>query len=363
MSSLHVVIAPDSFKGSIAARPAAEAIAAGWAAARPGDRITLIPLADGGEGTADVIASAVPGSVWHEVPGVRGPDSRPVDARWLRLPDGTAVVDLATASGLPLMGSPGPLGAHTFGLGQVISAALGTGCRALVIGLGGSASTDGGTGLLAALGARFLDAEGRDLPLGGEALADLARIDLTGLRPAPAGGVTCLTDVRSPLCGPAGAAALFGPQKGAGPDEIAALDHALAVLAAHLGGDPQQPGTGAAGGTGYGLSAGWGARLEPGARAVAALAGLPAALAEADLVITGEGCFDATSLAGKVAGTVLGLAAETRTRAAIVAGVLGAEPPCPAVALAHLAGSASAAMNDPARWLSAAGEHLARATT
>lgn len=352
---MHVVIAPDSFKGTATAAEAARALADGWYAARPGDEVTVIPLADGGEGTAEVIAAAVPGSVWHPVRGVRGPDDRPADARWLELPDGTAVVDLATAAGLPMMARLDPLGAHTYGLGQVIADALDHGANQLVIGLGGSASTDGGTGLLAALGAVFLDADGRELPPGGAALNRLAVIDLSGLRTAPPGGISCLTDVAAPLTGPAGAAAVFGPQKGAGPGDVAVLDAGLTRLAALLGGDPAQPGAGAAGGSGYGLAAAWGALLVPGAASVAELAGLPAVLDRADLVITGEGRFDETSLNGKAVGYVLASARAAGTAATVVAGHLTAAPPCPAISLTSLAPTPEDARANPLHWLYLAG--------
>ncbi len=175
-----------------------------------------MPLADGGEGALDVLAAAVSGARWHQE-RVTGPAGQPVDCAWLELPGGVAAVELARASGLPLLARPDPLGAQTTGLGEVIGRALDTGARQVTIALGGSASTDGGTGALAALGARFLDAAGAPLPPGGGALRDLAAVDLAGLRPPPEGGVSCLSDVRAPLLGPAGAAAVFGPQKGAGP--------------------------------------------------------------------------------------------------------------------------------------------------
>src|SRR5581483_5124959 len=177
-----------------------------------------------------------------------------------------------------------PLGAHTLGLGQTIGHALDAGAREVVITLGGSASTDGGTGALAALGARFLDAAGHPLPPGGGALTRLAAADLTRLRPPPAGGVTCLSDVTAPLLGGHGAAAAYGPQKGADAGQIAQLESGLARLAAALGGDPAAAGGGAAGGTGYGLAAGWQAVITPGAPRLCELAGLDRALATADLV-------------------------------------------------------------------------------
>lgn len=358
---MRIVVAPDSFKGSIGASAAAAAIAAGWLSARPGDDVICLPLADGGEGTLEVVAAAVPAASWHEVT-VTGPAGEPAGCPWLSLPGGTALIELARASGLPLLAAPDPLGAHTRGLGEAAAAALDAGAHAIMIALGGSASTDGATGALAALGARFLDAAGRPLPPGGGALPRLARADLSGLRPRPAGGVTCLTDVNAPLLGPAGAAAVFGPQKGAGPAEAAVLEAGLARLAALLGGDPAAPGAGAAGGTGYGLAAAWGAAIAPGAPELCRLAGLGEALAGAHLVITGEGCYDRTSLTGKVVGTVAAAARMAGVPVAVVAGQLAAAPPAAtATALADLAGGAGPALADPARWLRLAGRRLAAA--
>ncbi len=285
-----------------------------------------------------------------------------MDCPWLDLPDGTAAVELAAASGLPLLSRPDPLGAQTIGLGEVIGCALDAGARQVTIALGGSASTDGGTGALAALGARFLDADGRPLPAGGGALRDLAAVDLTGLRPPPPGGVSCLSDVGAPLLGPAGAAVVFGPQKGASPADVALLGEGLARLAGLLGGDPDAPGAGAAGGTGYGLAAGWGAVITPGAPQLGRLAGLDQALAGAGLVITGEGRYDQTSGTGKVAGAVFAAAAAARVPAALVAGQVAARPPAGVrhvVSLAGLAGGAPQALADPVRYLRLAGQQLA----
>ncbi len=361
---MRVVAAPDSFKGSIGAADAAAAIAAGWRRVRPGDEVIELPLADGGEGTLAVLAAAVPASRLHGA-DVCGPGTARVSAAWLEIPGNGAVIELAAAAGLPQLTELIPLDAHSYGVGELIARALAAGAREIVVALGGSACTDGGTGALAALGARFLDATGQELPLGGGALRRLAAIDLSGLEPPPPGGVSCLTDVRAPLLGAGGAAAVFGPQKGAGPAEIVALDAGLARLAGLLGGDPDAPGAGAAGGCGYGLAAAWGARLLPGAAEIAAIAGLPQALATADLVITGEGRYDATSLGGKVVGAVCAAAASTRIPVAIVAGQLAAPPPdgVNAVELAALAGSPQAAIAEPARWLMAAGQLLARATS
>ena len=360
---MRVVVAPDSFKGTIGAAGAAAALARGWRAARPADELTCVPLADGGEGTLAVLAAADPAARWHEA-RVSGPGARPVTARWLELGDRTHVIELASAAGLPQLPEPDPLGAHTAGVGELIGLALDAGAQRVTVGLGGSASTDGGSGALRALGAAFRDAAGRELPRGGGALAALAAADLSGLRPPPPGGAACLTDVRAPLLGPAGAAAVFGPQKGATPAQVAALEAGLARLAAVLGGEPARPGAGAAGGTGYGLAC-WGARLLAGSAEVARIAGLDAALAGAGLVITGEGRYDATSGTGKVVGAVRAAARRAGVPVAVVAGLVagGAEAGPPvhrAVALAALAGGAAPAMADPARWLAQAGRELAR---
>ena len=357
---MRVVVAPDSFKGSITAAGAAAAIARGWRRARPADDVTQLPLADGGEGTLAVLAAAVTGSRWHPAI-VRGPGTADVEAAWLSLPGNVAVIELATAAGLTQLPELQPLTAHSYGVGQLMAAALEAGAARIVVALGGSACTDGGSGLLAALGARFLDAAGASLPPGGAALTTLASIDRSGLRPRPPDGVSCLTDVRAPLLGPAGAAAVFGPQKGADPAQVAILEDGLATLAGLLGGDPGQPGAGAAGGCGYGLAAGFGASLLPGAAELASIAGLPAALAGADLVVSGEGQYDATSLRGKVVGAVADAAAAAGVPAAIVAGRIAMLPPGGVISadLTALAGSAQRAIAEPERWLETAGAALA----
>jgi glycerate kinase len=359
---MRVVAAPDSFKGSISAAAAAAAIASGWRQVCPADEVIELPLADGGEGTAAVLAAAVPASRWHPVQ-VSGPGDAQVMAGWLELDGNVAVVELATAAGLPLLRELRPLAAHSRGVGELIGSALDGGMSRVVIALGGSACTDGGAGTLSALGARFLDASGACLPPGGGALSRLAAVDLTALRPPPPGGVSCLTDVRAPLLGPSGAAAVFGPQKGATAGDVAVLNAGLAMLASLLGGDPAQPGAGAAGGCGYGLAAAWGAELLPGAAELAVIAGLPEALAGAGLVITGEGQYDVTSETGKVVGAVRALAGDVPV--AVIAGRVAAAPPpgVRAVELAALAGGTQAAMAERGRWLSEAGALLAVAGT
>ncbi len=361
MPGSSVVFAPDSFKGSAAADVAARALAAGWSAERPQDDVILRPMADGGEGTVDAFALAVPGSERRPVT-VLGPDGRDVTTEWLLLPDGTGVVELASASGLTLLDPLLPRDAHTYGFGQVIAAAIDGGARRLLLAIGGSSSTDGGAGALAALGARFVDDAGRPVPLGGGGLTAVAEVDFRGLRDLPPGGASVFTDVANPLLGPLGAAAIFGPQKGASPADVTALDAALARLAGLLDGvDPDTPGAGAAGGAGFGLLA-WGAALTPGSATVAAALDLAGAIRGADLVVTGAGAYDDQSAAGKVPHHVAALAAAAGVPAALVAGRIGAPTGdfALAVSLTELAGSSSAAQADAERYLREAGAALAR---
>jgi glycerate kinase len=370
---VRIVIAPDSFKGSLGALDVATAVAEGWRSIRPCDDIVLLPQADGGEGTLDAVATAVPGAVLHEVGLVTGPDGRATPGAWLELPGRVAVVELAHVCGLPLMETLDPLGATTVGLGEVIRSALSTGVDRLVIGLGGSASTDGAAGALAALGLRcdgdgdVREMHGSMLTRGGGSLADITSLDRSRLIAPPPGGIVLLTDVAAPLLGPTGAAAVFGPQKGAGPTEVAALDAALAHFCALLGGEASTPGTGAAGGAGFGFVAALGAQIAPGAAFLAELSGLSAAVTEADLVLTGEGRFDATSGTGKVVGELIRLAGEHGRAVGVIAGQVAVQPmstrgvPLWSAALVDLAGSTEAAMADPARWLRAAGAAAASA--
>jgi glycerate 2-kinase len=308
---LRVLIAPDAFKGSLDPTSVATALADGWRRARPLDEIRLVPLADGGEGTLEAIKAT--GGDWIELPAhARDPLGRPLRARFLRRGT-TGVVELAAASGLSRL-TPDerePMAASTFGTGQVLAAAIGLGVRDIVLGLGGSATTDGGAGLLTALGARFLDAQGRDLPPGGGPLADLATVDLDGLAPVLAEvRLTVASDVTNPLLGPTGAAATYGPQKGADQRQVGQLDASLAhyadVLEAatgHLLRDV--PGSGAAGGTTAGLLAiadrFASFQIRPGVAMLMELTDFASALAEADLVLTGEGRVDAQTGFGKTA--------------------------------------------------------------
>ncbi|MGE5529189.1 MAG: glycerate kinase, partial [Patescibacteria group bacterium] len=259
---MHIILAPDSFKGSLSARQAAEAMAAGARRAFPDAVLTLVPMADGGEGTAEALLDATGGEK-REIT-VCGPAGRPVRAFYGLLGDGkTAVLEMASASGLNLVpaGERNPLHTTTRGTGELILAALDAGARRVLIGIGGSATNDGGAGLAQALGYRLLDGDGRDLPPGGAALARLARLEAYGADPR-LGSVEFVAacDVTNPLLGPEGASAVYGPQKGATPAMVAELDHALArfaeVVRRDLGLDvADMPGAGAAGGLGAGLVA------------------------------------------------------------------------------------------------------------
>lgn len=360
----RVVVAVDSFKGSIGAAAAARALAEGLASTAPAAEVELRPMADGGEGTLEAFSAAT-GARRMPV-AVRGPDGAPVSAQWLLLEraDGdTGVVELASTSGLELLGERRlPWTADTYGFGQAIAAALAHGVDRLVLGIGSSASTDGGAGMLAALGARLLDAHGAPLLPGAAGLDSIATVDLGPCAPPPSGGAIVLTDVTNPLLGARGAAAVFGPQKGLDERGIARADRALARFATLLATDPGQPGTGAAGGTGFALRA-WGAELVPGAAAVAELIGLGAAIEHADLVVTGEGSYDRQSLDGKVPGFVLAAARDAGVPVALVAGRIDPAadraPFSSAISLTELAGSGAAAMAAPAAWLRQAGAALA----
>jgi glycerate kinase len=328
--SPRVLIAPDSFKGSLAQDEVAAAIAAGVTRALPGAQVTELPLADGGEGWLDTLVGADREGQLVEAP-VTGPLGEPLAGRWGLIEGGrTAVVEVATASGLHLV-EPTPAtfrAASSRGSGELIAAALDAGVGRVLVGLGGSATTDGGAGLAVALGARLSDAAGEPVAAGGAALAALAAVDLSGLDPRLAATeVLAATDVDNPLLGPAGAAAVYGPQKGAGADDVAPLDAALANFAARveaaLGRSLRSlPGAGAAGGLGFGLLAFCGARIVPGIELALDLVGFDAALATADLVITGEGRIDLQTLHGKVVAGVASRAQAAGVPAYAIGGIV-----------------------------------------
>jgi glycerate kinase len=330
--ALRVVIAPDSFGGALDSVAAANAMARGWASARPDDAITQIPMADGGEGTLAAIAAARGEEVTRHAVGTTDALGRDVTAEWLSLGDGVGFVEMAAASGLahltPSERTPANARlASTRGTGRLIRAALDGGATRLVVGLGGSATTDGGAGLMVELGLRLLDARGDDLPDGGAALTGLDHVETDGIDSRLAGiELVIASDVTSPLTGPRGAAATFAPQKGADEAAVEELDAALVRWGAEIrratGRDVTDvPGAGAAGGTTAGLLGFTGARVEPGVEVVAGLVGLAAACVEADLVITGEGRADEQTLAGKAALGVAGQAG--RAPVVLLCGALG----------------------------------------
>ncbi|MBP1773856.1 MAG: glycerate kinase, partial [Holophagaceae bacterium] len=303
---MRIIVAPDSFKGSVSALGVAEAMARGIHAVFPDADVLKVPIADGGEGTVEALVAATGGRLMHT--DVRGPLGDPVRAHWGISGDGTtAFLEMASASGLPLISKErrDPRVTSTFGTGELVKAALDAGLRKLVIGIGGSATNDGGAGMARALGVRFLDAEGRDLPDGGAALARLARVDLSDLDPRLVEtSILVACDVDNPLCGPRGASAIYGPQKGATPAMVEELDAALgvfaAVAAAATGREVAlRPGAGAAGGLGAGLLFFTPASLRPGVAIVLETTGFEALVQTADLVLTGEGRTDFQTAMGK----------------------------------------------------------------
>jgi len=338
---VRVLIAPQEFKGSLSAAEAAQAMAEGLRRALPSIELDLAPMADGGPGTVEALVAA--GGGRRLTATVADPLGRPVEAAWGLLEEGpTAVIEMAAASGLVLLRSQerDARRTSTYGTGQLIAAALEAGCRHLIIGLGGSATNDGGAGMAQALGARLSDEEGCDLPPGGAALARLARIDVSGLdgrlRSCQVLGAT---DVTNPLCGPHGASAIYGPQKGASPADVEELDAALAHYAAVIERDlgkrvAEVPGAGAAGGIGAGLIAFLDAELRPGAQLVAEVVGLEKRIAAADLVVTGEGRLDTQTAYGKTVATVARLArGQGRPVVALAGRVDDAREACSALGL------------------------------
>jgi glycerate kinase len=321
---LRVLVAPDSFKGSLSSVEVAHALAAGWSRARPDDAVELAPMADGGEGTLDAVAAA---GGWTTLPAAaRDPLMRPIDGRFLRQGP-RAIVELATASGLSRVTREERDGeaATTLGTGQILAAAIGLGCTEIVLGLGGSATTDGGTGLLTALGVRFLDAAGEELPPGGGALDRLARVDLSDVPDLLSEvSLTIASDVSNPLCGEYGAAATYGPQKGLDPAGVERLDANLAhladVLEAAVGRRVRdEVGAGAAGGTTAGLLAiadrFRSFAVRPGVELIMELTAFAERLAASDLVLTGEGRIDEQTAFGKTALGVARRAADAGVRA------------------------------------------------
>ena len=378
--TLTVLVAPDSYGGALDSVGVARAMAAGWTRVRPMDEILSRPMADGGEGTLAAVREALGERAETRIVATSDALGRPIEAAWLLVDEGRgAFVEMAAASGLAHIAeaerTPDAVRhASSRGTGDVIRAALDAGVERITVGLGGSATNDGGTGILRALGARLLDADGGDLPEGGAALARLDSIDASDLDPRLAEvRLVVASDVTNPLCGPRGASATYGPQKGADEATVEELDAALATygraieratgrLVADL------PGAGAAGGTTAGFLGFTSARLRPGVEVVADLVGLSAALEEADLVLTGEGRADAQTLAGKAAMGVATLASARRTPVVLLAGALGdgaaALGGATAISLVQPIGDRpmdlATAMADTERLLGDAAERLAR---
>jgi glycerate 2-kinase len=308
-----VLIASDKFKGSLTAAQVANAVGEGVRRARPDAHVESVPVADGGDGT---VAAALAAGFEHVPVLASGPTGEPVHSGYARRAD-LAVVEMADVAGLVRLpdGIPAPLTASSRGVGEVMAAAIAAGARTVVLGIGGSASTDGGAGLLAGLGARLLDADGAPVPDGGATLTRVASLDLSALRERMAGvRVILASDVDNPLTGPKGAAAVYGPQKGAVPAQVRELDCALThfadIVAATTGVDLRDhAGAGAAGGTGFAALAVLGAELRPGVELVLELVGFRDRISRADLVVTGEGALDDQTLHGKAPAGVAAAAA------------------------------------------------------
>lgn len=362
-----VVMAPDSFKSTATAAQVAAALAAGWRRIRPTDDVRCLPMADGGEGTIDAFEAV--GDTQRAAIEVRGPDDRVVSTSWLRFRDVegrlTAVVELASTSGITLLEGLRPHEAHTRGFGQAIRAAVLSGVDRLVLAIGGSASTDAGMGMLAELGVRFIDSAGDAVPDGLRGLEAVHHVDFSDALALPS-DIVVVCDVTSGLQGPEGAVYGFGIQKGLAVAELAEAERAVRGFAVVVEAarperaDASAPGAGAAGGVGFALTA-LGIHPGAGAPAVARALGLDSALAGAALAITGEGRFDEQSAWGKVPGLVAERARAAGAAVAVVAGAIAAPTGGfdAAVALTDFAPTPAEAMADPERWIREAAEHLA----
>ncbi|MEV7375427.1 glycerate kinase [Streptomyces sp. NPDC090301] len=364
----HVLVAADKFKGSLTAVQVAERVTAGLRRVIPELTVETLPVADGGDGT---VAAAVAAGFERREVQVTGPLGEQVTAAFA-LRDTTAVVEMAEASGLQLLpaGVFAPLTATTYGSGELLRAALDAGATTLVFGVGGSATTDGGAGMLAALGARFLDASGAPVGPGGAPLADLATADLSGLDPRFASvDLILASDVDNPLTGPKGAPAVYGPQKGATPEDVRTLDAALAhfatVLEKAIGPKAAEaavaPGAGGAGGIGYGALI-LGASFRPGIELMLEVLGFAPALSRATLVITGEGSLDEQTLHGKAPAGVAAAARAAGKEVVAVCGRLALPPEALGAAGIRRAYALSALEPDPAKSMANAGPLLEEAS-
>lgn len=351
-----VVVALDSFKGTCTASDAVDAVARGWLRERPADTVHKIPFADGGEGTFDLYRAVIPTAKIRTVPEVDGP---PIE--WLDLGGNAALVELARVCGLSYTGTHDPESASTERLGLALRDAIQSGATRITVALGGSGSTDGGAGILSGVGVRLLDSNGLDVSVGNIGLDDVVTIDWSGSVVTDDLNITILTDVTNPLLGAHGAAHVFGPQKGATPSQVRAMDERLTAFA-HLVPvvDPTTPGAGAAGGSAFGLLA-LGGTIRPGAETVATMLGIPNLIQSADLVILGEGRFDSQSLDGKAVGVLAAIARQSQTPAWLIAGAaVDAELYFQQVrTLVDLAPTLESALNEPQWWLEHAGRGLA----
>lgn len=330
---MKIVIAPDSFKGCLNAFTVAQAMSRGVQKVYPDSEIALIPMADGGEGTVEAVLSAVPGE--RVKVQTTDPLGRPLEAVYGLIDGGSAaVIEMAAASGLPLLseGEKNPRLTTTYGTGLLIKDALERGVKKILLGIGGSATNDGGAGLASALGVRLLDKQGQELPPGGAALAELAKIDMSELNPLLAKvKIEVACDVQNPLCGPQGASAVYGPQKGAQPGDIHDLDRALRNLGKHLSAITgcdllELPGGGAAGGVGAGSVGFLGAQLRPGSEIILEVSQAENKIKAADLVLTGEGRTDFQTAYGKVPVGVAALARKYHVPVLVISGSVEGSP-------------------------------------
>ncbi len=326
---MKIVIAPDSFKESLSAPEVAAALARGVKRAAPDAHVVCVPMADGGEGTVQAVLGATQSE--RRTDWVQNALGQPIEAQWALLPNQTAVIEMACAAGLEHIAPSqrDALRATTFGVGELIKHALDAGARQIVLGLGGSATNDAGAGMLSALGLSLRDAKGAPLAGGGAALARLHSIDASKLDPRlQQTKITIASDVNNPLCGRLGASAIFGPQKGASPEQVQTLDAALShfadVCARHLGHDRRDaPGSGAAGGVGFAAHAWMQSTFRPGAAVIAEIGGLEQAVQGAAFVMTGEGRMDAQTLLGKTPMGVAQIAQRAGVPTIAIAGSLG----------------------------------------
>jgi len=320
---MKAVVAMDSFKGSMTSLEAGNAVKDGILSACPSAEVTVIPLADGGEGTIDAIAPFVGGVVRSVT--VTGPLGAPVEASYIFVPStGTAYIEMAKAAGLTLLeeSERDPYNATTYGVGELMKDALDNGARELVICIGGSATNDGGAGMLQALGAKFLDKNGNDIPRGCIGLKDISSVDLSGLIGRDV-KITVASDVTNPLCGPDGASFVYAPQKGASPEACLEMDGWLKNFASVCEFDPYEPGTGAAGGMSFALKNFLGASIESGADIVLRITGAEDLIRECDVVVTGEGRMDSQTVNGKGPFKVMKLGLKYKKPVYGITGLLG----------------------------------------